>query len=545
MRDVQSNPAEKSEIEAARTGLVLRVEALPPEAREQAAEELLRRPGDPGPAAEHAIQHLVGLWEESTLAHASTTDAPRRRSRPRTDVISDGASDFYAKQYRQYLNTTMGAFATTATDAFIAAGTLPLASGGGREIRSAMVTGRSGVPPLLVLDHQSVAVTIPIPRSLPATGEGALWRWLTQRGEMPDAIRDCLSGRVIDSRHPGTRVIERSNTASVLEVIEAALDTGRLAALALHPTDLDAMGLHLTLFGVVGRDPTALAGEHGLAPEVLAPMIKAADAEDCDLLFLVGGTEEIFTQCSQNLFIKRLPRDGDVAPEPAGWNPSHPLAKLLDAQFELLQATVSAGGLPGVSPRNGDIGYDAYVATREDRDVLLIPYHPGNFIHGHAAKLWTNPHGAIVVNDDHCYLRRVTLRGPCRVMSPTDARLAFPDIVDKEQLRHGSQAKIRQPAYWFAQTVSEIIVESDPLSPMMLDEGRPTCTISAAGKGKYNKKPAYFDCGCLAPYDTELQHRREAAGRPSDPSGDEHRRWVSESAAAMTARLAHLQDLGR
>lgn len=460
-------------------------------------------------------------------------------------MIADGASDFYAKQYRQYLNSTMGAFAATATNAFITAGTLPLTSGGDREIRSAMVEGRSGVPPLLVLDHQSVAVIVPIPRSLSATGEAALWRWLTQRGEMPDSIRHCIAGRVIDSRHAGTRAIERSSTANALEVIEAALDTGRLAALALHPMDPDAMGLHLTLFGVVGRDPATLADEHGFAPEVLAPMIEAADAEDCDILFLVGGTEEIFTQCSQNLFVKRLPRDGDVAPEPASWNPSHPLAKLLDAQFELLQATVSASGLPGTSPRNGDIGYDAYVAAGEDQDVLLIPYHPGNFIHGHAAKLWTNPHGAIVVNDDHCYLRRVTLRGPCRVLPPTDARLEFPDIVDKELLRVGSQSKNRQPAYWFAQTVSEIIVESDPLSPMMLDEGRPTCTISAAGRGKYSKKPAYFDCGCLAPYDTKLQHRREAAGRPIDPSGGERRRWVSESASALTARLAHLQELSR
>jgi hypothetical protein len=73
--------------------------------------------------------------------------------------------------------------------------------------------------------------------------------------------------------------------ASVMEVVEGALDTGRLAILALHPTDPDAMGLHITLFGVVGRDATTLAKEHGLPAEVLAPMVEAAAAEDSEIFF--------------------------------------------------------------------------------------------------------------------------------------------------------------------------------------------------------------------------------------------------------------------
>ncbi|MCX6460349.1 MAG: hypothetical protein NTZ03_08555 [Actinobacteria bacterium] len=93
-----------------RTELVMSVAALPPGEREQAAEQLLRRPGVPGPATEHALQHLVGVWNDSGDGK-------------RVDVIAKGATDFYAKQYRQYLNATMGAFAATATCALIGSGT--------------------------------------------------------------------------------------------------------------------------------------------------------------------------------------------------------------------------------------------------------------------------------------------------------------------------------------------------------------------------------------------------------------------------------------
>ena len=41
------------------TELVLKIDGLPPSEREVAAEKWLRRPGVPGPAAEHAIQALV------------------------------------------------------------------------------------------------------------------------------------------------------------------------------------------------------------------------------------------------------------------------------------------------------------------------------------------------------------------------------------------------------------------------------------------------------------------------------------------------------
>ena len=534
------------------TELVLKIDVLSPSEREEAAEKLLRRRGIPGPATEHAIQHLVGIWQEFLQDEPNTgaafDEALEGRTRSRSEIIANGADDFYAKQYRQYLSNTMGAFAATATHALIGAGTLQPKLGTLREVRAAMVTGRPAVPPILVLDHQSVAVAVPIPRFLSAGEDGALWCWLIEHDAVPDSVRCLIDGRAIHSQRPGTRAIERSNMASVLEVVEGALDTHRLAVLALHPTDPDAMGLHITLFGVVGRNASTLAKEHGLSSEILAPMVQAAAADDCDILFLVGGTEEVFTQCSQNLFVKRRPRDDDAHdnahPAVTGWCPSDPLVELIDPQFELLQVTVSAAGLPGASPRNGDIGSVAYVVELKDHDLLLIPYHPGNFIHGHAAKLWTNPYGAVVVRDEHHHLRQVILRGPCRVLSPQNAYLEFPDVIRKEVRRTSSPSRNRQPAYWFAQTVSELIVETELLAPMVLDESRASCLISAAGKGRFGKKPTYFDAQSTAAYDQTLQNHREAAGRPTDQSGAEHRRWASESAHAMAARIEHLQSIG-
>ncbi|MCX6460348.1 MAG: hypothetical protein NTZ03_08550 [Actinobacteria bacterium] len=408
-----------------------------------------------------------------------------------------------------------------------------------------MVEGLPAAPPILVLDHQSVAVVLALPQSLTAGDCASFWKWVTEQGDIPESLRIAMEGQPVESLRPGAIAFERSNAASTLEVMAAALTTGKLSVLALHPTDPDAMGLHITLFGVVGRDAATLAIEHGLGGDALAAMVEAAHRESCDLVFLVGGTEEIFTQCSQNLFVKRPPREGDVLPVSPGWTPMDPLINLIDSQCELLQVTVSASGLPGGSPRNGDIGSGAYVVARDDHDVLLIPYHPGNFIHGHAAKLWTNPHGVMVVHDDHDFLRNVTLRGPARVLSPHDARRDFPEVVAVEIRRTSEAPGNREPAYWFEQQVSEIIVETDSLAPMVLDEGRATCTISAAGQGKYSKKPAYFDAGCLDSYDQDLQHQREAAGRPVDPSGDAHRLWVAESAEKLAARTEHLNSVAR
>jgi len=391
--------------------------------------------------------------------------------------------------------------------------------------------GRPNLPPILVIDHQTVALVMTIPRRLIAV-----------HTSQPSSE---IAGRPVTTASPGARARERSGDGSILEVIEAALTSSRLAILALHPTDPDAMGLHLTLFAVERRDAAGLVEDHGLDPARMASMVAAADADDDELVFLVGGTEEIFTQCSQNLFVKRRPREGEVIATSV-WSPDDPVRRLVNAQFELFQVTVSASGLPGVSPRNGDVGSVAYLVSSGEYESLLIPYHPGNFIHGHAAKLWSNPRGAIVIYDDHTYLRSVTLRGPARVLSPAQARREFPLTVAAEVDRVNSvRGTAREPEYWFEHVIRDIIVETDELASMVLDEARPTCTISAAGKSAYGKKPAYFDAEGVAPYDQQLQHHREAQGRPRDPRGVHHARWEADSAEQIRLRTAHLASIAK
>jgi hypothetical protein len=303
------------------------------------------------------------------------------------------------------------------------------------------------------------------------------------------------------------------------------------------------MGLHITLFAVEALNASSLSTEYGVDSSLTASWIDAAEQADCELIFLVGGTEEVFTQCSQNLFVKRAARNGITPHDYVDWTPDQPINQLLDAQFELLQVTVSSSGLPGASPRNGDAGSVGYVVDKDGIDVVLIPYHPGNFIHGHAAKLWSNPYGAIVVHDDHRYRRTVVMRGPARTLSPSAARESYSQIVDQEIQRTRDAPGNRQPAYWFEHTISTIEVETERLPLMTLDDTRPTCSISAAGQGRHGKKPAYFDSGSLPTYDQELQHHREAVGRPRDPSGEQHRLWLEESAGQLAVRNAHLHSI--
>jgi hypothetical protein len=177
--------------------------------------------------------------------------------------------------------------------------------------------------------------------------------------------------------------------------------------------------------------PPTRDGLYGLAPDALIPWRKAALREGRMFAFCVGATEEVFTQCSQNLFIKR-PVPGSArkarAVQPNAWNSALSLEHLLAMQFETLQVTVSASGVPGASPRNGDRGKAAFLGRRGRKAYLLIPYHPGNAVHGHAAKLWTNTYGTVVIFDDHSALISVTVSGPSRVISHEKAKRAFPMI---------------------------------------------------------------------------------------------------------------------
>ena len=87
---------------------------LPPMWREWAAESYLRRADAPGPAAEHVVQYLLsaGMSQRKANVREETTVAER-------------ADNFYDRQYRQFFNPVMGAFAMTATRVLLASGGPP------------------------------------------------------------------------------------------------------------------------------------------------------------------------------------------------------------------------------------------------------------------------------------------------------------------------------------------------------------------------------------------------------------------------------------
>ena len=116
-------------------------------------------------------------------------------------------------------------------------------------------------------------------------------------------------------------------------------------------------------------EPEQLEREYGLESAALGGYKKAAKDLDRWLMFCVGGTEEVFTQCSQNLFSKRPMMPCDQSPRPTrinAWNPALPLERLLRLQFETIQVTVSASGLPGVSPRK---------ATPDNKHTVIRKLH--------------------------------------------------------------------------------------------------------------------------------------------------------------------------
>ena len=346
----------------------------------------------------------------------------------------------------------------------------------------------------------------------------------------------------VPAAHSSVKAFERDAVGATLEVVEALLENPRLALLALHPYDPDAMGLHITLYGVELLAPERLQPDYGLNAEVISPYIKAAQLSGHKLLFAVGGTEEVFTQCSQNLFVKR-PVTADVvtATSTVVWTPSQPLEDLLQSQFELIQITVSASGLPGASPRNGDKGKAAFACMHKEKLHVLIPYHPGNYIHGHAAKLWSNPYGMLVISDDHATLSRVIISGASTTIDQQQVEKCFPEIAAEVARQRGRTGKpVPVPEYWFLQEVSELICQRERLSANLLAPGRETCSISAGGQARHNKKPAYFAANNLPLYDREWQHEREAAGRPMDPKGVRILEWQTTVAEDLAARRAHL-----
>ncbi len=510
---------------------------LPPAWREPFAERFLRRGAAPGPALEHVVQYLLSTGRQARKEHARAEA-----------TVARGADNFYARQYRQYLNARMGAFAATATQVVLASGKPSVGSGWQRHrpTVAAVVEQVAGAPPLIIVDEQTVAVAVYLPCLRRSDEVDAAAGWLSGRGPMPPYYERLMQGRSVSASEAGMVARERSVIGSVIEAVDTVMRSKRVALLGLHPCDPDAMGLHITLFDVQAVTAATLERDHGLRSEVLQKYGHAARQGQRDLYFLVGATEETFTQCSQNLFVKR-PLPGTAAVSRSGvdrWRPHQPLGRLLSSQFELIQATVSAGGLPGVSPRNGDLGKAGFVGRYQGRAHLLIPYFPGNAIHGHAAKLESNRYATVMVGDDHQALTRVFLSGVCRTVDHGFVKRHFPEMAAVLAVQTGTHGhRLAEPQYWFCQQVQEVIQESEALAAYHLDPGRPTCSISAGGQARHNKKPAYFAAETLPPYDMRLQHQREKIGRMPDSSGDRHRLWTEEVASALRERQQALKRL--
>lgn len=510
----------------------------PPVWREKLAERFLRRAGAPGPAAEHVVQYLL-----------SATRAASAAERRKGAVVAKGADQFYARQYRQHLNPTMGAFAMTATMALLGAGRG--ASGRlwshRRETCAAMLDmDAAGGLPIVAIDPQTLAMPLLLPPPRDAQEGVATARWIAGRGPAPEFYRALMRGEETPCAEPGARACERRAEGALAELVDAVAQSRRLAVLALNPCDPDAMGLHVTLFDVALLPQRLVEAEHGLPPGFLEPYRRAAEARGALLLFCVGATEEVFTQCSQNLFVKRpLPRaGGDETRNPAWWRPAQGLDALVSAQFELFQVTVSASGLPGASPRNGDRGKAAFVERRGGKTYILIPYHPGNAIHGHAAKLWSNGHASLTIWDDGQTLAAATVSGRCRVVSHQTAARRFPaSATQVATIRRRNGSPMPDPEYWFLQHVERIVAQREALAPCALDPTRPGCAIHAGGEARFDKKPAYFAAGSLPEYDMDLQHLRESQGRPKDCGGAAHLNWRATVHDALGARLDHLASL--
>jgi len=515
------------------------VGGLPPAWREAVAERWLRREAAPAPAAEHVVQYLL-----------SREQAKTRSDYLKGAVVAKGADLFYERQYRQCFNPVMGAFAMTAELAALGAGGRAEGYFWSRGRRSAAATldrEGAGSPPIIVIDAETVAIPMLLQAPRDAEEGVAVARWLVGAGPMPQPYCDLARGAEVFCCESGARAFERTAQGALLELVDAVTQSRKLAVLALNPCDPDAMGLHVTLFDARFLTAGLLERDHGLPREALVSSREAARARGAMLIFCVGATEEVFTQCSQNLFIKRPLRESEArrrAVRPPSWSPALPLERLIDAQFELLQVTVSASGLPGASPRNGDRGKTAFVERRKGRSFVLIPYFPGNYVHGHAAKLWSNPHGTLLIHDDTDTGAAVAISGACSLLSHREAVRAFPESAGKVlgiKRRNGSP--MPEPDYWFAQEVEQITMQRGALKPCALDSARPTCAIHAGGQALFDKKPAYFGAGSLPAYDMHLLHRREAAGRRRDPSGAEHDRWNLEVREALSARLTHLETV--
>ena len=194
----------------------------------------------------------------------------------------------------------MGAFAMTATQALLASGGPPRGHlwWHRRKTYAAMQEAVDDALPILVLDRETVAVPLLLPPPNNPQERAAIDRWLAGHGGMPLHYREIVAGEDVCCAEPYVHARERSADGALLEVADCVVRSKKLALLALHPHDPDAMGLHITLFAVEVLEAEHVEKNYGLRPDTLDSWRKAALNNGQLLVFCVGATEEVFTQCS-------------------------------------------------------------------------------------------------------------------------------------------------------------------------------------------------------------------------------------------------------
>lgn len=240
---------------------------------------------------------LTRLWN---LALAAFDIAPPhwRDSAAEEALVTKAADLFYERQYRQFLNATIGVFAMTAKLALLGCGgrSQGVLWSRRRPVHAAMVEEIEGASPILVLDHQTIAIPLFLPMPATAAEMFAIDCWLAGEGQLPPSYRQLVTGKLVSCATRSAKARRRTAVGPLIEVVDAVRNTGKLAVLALHPYDPDAMGLHITLFGTEALTLEAVQHDYAIDADTLYPWRYAAWSQNCLLRFFVGGVEEAFTQ---------------------------------------------------------------------------------------------------------------------------------------------------------------------------------------------------------------------------------------------------------
>ena len=220
------------------------------------------------------------------------------------------------------------------------------------------------------------------------------------------------------------------------------------------------------------------------------------------LIFCVGATEEVFTQCSQNLFIKRALPEAE-ARRRAARPPSPTAARRADRRAIRVVSDHRFRHWPSRRIATQRRSWqDRFRRAARGPDIRADPVSSGQFRAWSRRKALVQSYGSLLVHDDTETGAAVTISGACSILTHLDALRAFPGSAEKvATIKNRKGSPMPDPEYWFAQVVEEILMQRGTLPPYALDPARPTCAIHSGGHALFDKKPAYFAAGSLPTYD--------------------------------------------